>query len=72
MQLQNLVFSQVTLAATQVPPGAFQISIDDLKKQVQDGRIQAGPNGLQPKLGNNQVPAQTPATNVPKGTFHIH
>jgi hypothetical protein len=48
-----------------IPKGVFQISIEDLKRQIQKGRVEAGPNGLQP-----QAPGSG-ATKVPKGTFHV-
>lgn len=54
-------------AATQVPQGVFCVSIDELRRQVKKGRIEAGPQGLQPRrrFSDNK------ATKVPKGTFHV-
>lgn len=66
-------------AAVVVPRGTFHISIRELKRQLREGKVQAGPSGIQVSSDSAAVPngeRQAPeprskgATVVPKGTFH--
>jgi len=66
------------LPAVRVPPGTFHISIEELKRQLRQGNVQAGPNGIRvaPPSSSGTASASAPAAPqisavvVPKGTFH--
>ena len=58
--------TRISKAATRIPRGEFRISIEELRRQVSQGRVGVGNQGLAPTSTAADI-----ATKVPKGTFHI-
>jgi len=52
--------------ANKVPAGCFEVSLDELRRQMQQGKLEAGSEGLQKKPF-----LSSSATKVPEGTFHV-